>query len=187
MALQSLSLRCEMQGGRILMSEVDHSQVELERVLKRHSELTWLAAFIDSEGAILVHRPYRVGNYRGSYHITVQIDNTFKPLLLYAKAILGSGKIGVKRCANRNLRWKTVWRIWIRKKQDVTRILSELYPYLRAKRRQARIALRLLRLYPLGVGARAGDERADRLYRELKRLNRRGALNSGKKRGGLRK
>lgn len=119
------------------------------------TELAWLAGFLDGEGCIGIYR-HKTNTSRG-YQLRVSVVNTDLASLLKFKIAFGGpiwkadrkGSLGKKVC------WE-----WQVTGKAAELALQQLFPYLRTKGRQARIALRFRGTYnhhrPRGSRSRTG-------------------------------
>lgn len=104
-------------------------------------ELTdeYMAAFVDGEGSIRVRRanPRKAG-WNPTYELTVEISNTYKPVLDDIAAKYG-GSVVSKKVRNILLH-KPQW-VWVIAGHKAADVLSAIRPYLREKERQAWLGL----------------------------------------------
>ena len=114
--------------------------------IKRLEDRVWLAAIIDGEGSIFIHRqPEGTQTGRGrkykrtqdNFCVGIAISNTSEALVAHAAAIFGKDNLQrYEPAGNRKPHWQ--WRIAGNLAKN---ILREVYPYLVAKQREARIAI----------------------------------------------
>jgi DNA modification methylase len=132
--------------------------------IRSEADRAWLAAMVDGEGCIAVHRRMSEVRTRPTFAPMVQVSNTNLPLLERCMAIAGVGSISHSdRGRNRRIyRWCVM-------SDQARSLLREIYPYLIAKQPQARIAVAL---------PSSGDD-ADRAWSEMKALNQGGNPGGG--------
>lgn len=125
--------------------------------IKDERDRLWLAAMVDAEGCIHIHRR-KAGAASGSkftrkdgtevnyarrkdtYGVMVSIDNTSKALVDRCEAIVGQGSRYVhEKATGKQQRKQTLYRLTLTGQQS-RELLRELYPHLVAKQREARIA-----------------------------------------------
>lgn len=108
------------------------------KYVKSRDNQIWLAALVDGEGCIAIHRRAK-GRKNPTFGATLSIYNTCKELLDKAQGI--SGGIGSRHTKiNDSPRNAPVyeWRVMCNNAKD---ILRDIYPYLIAKRFQAKAAI----------------------------------------------
>jgi hypothetical protein len=135
------------------------------------AEAAWLAALIDGEGHVCVHRhPKPPGNY---VFATVGVSNTFRALIEKVIDVAGVGNAGIRqRPYGKNgkvcyeARFSSV---------AVSDILRQVRPYLIVKGQQADLVMELQDARD-ALPVRAGPtERIVEIYRMVRDLNKRGA------------
>ena len=116
----------------------------------------WLAAMVDAEGCISIHkRPAGTSNYapyerkdgttanyerkNDSYQPKVEISNTDISIIERVIALTGEGNTKVKQEAGTFGRKQTLYR-WTLTADKAREFLRELYPHLVAKQHEARLA-----------------------------------------------
>lgn len=131
----------------------------------------WLAAMLDAEGCLFIHKR-KAGQHNGQGYFRkknnfgpgIEIANTSLAVVERIAALVGKGSIcsqGPEETGGR--RKQTIYR-WNLRTTESRDFVRELYPYLVAKRRQARI------LY----GCPSSGERAEAAHAALKALHRGG-------------
>lgn len=108
------------------------------KYVKIHDNQIWLAALVDGEGCIAIHRRAK-GRKNPTYGATLSVYNTCKELIDKAQAVCGG--IGSRHTKiNDSPRNAPVyeWRVMCNNAKDV---LRDIYPYLIAKQYQARAAI----------------------------------------------
>jgi DNA modification methylase len=137
-----------------------------------HSEVdrAWLAALIDGEGCIAIHRRMDEGRKRPTYAPMLQVSNTNLPILERCLEVAGVGSISHSD-RGRNRR---IYR-WCVTANQARQVLREVYPHLIAKQPQARAAIAATN------GGRRGepDPGAERAWLEIKALNKGGNHDGG--------
>lgn len=144
--------------------------------------LSYLAGFIDADGSISIKTESKLHPYIP--FITVYNCNKEVINLFYTE--WGNGKIrGEKRGkAKFKKNWRICYEFSLTKKRAAEVILA-LYPYLKIKKRQAQLVLRLARLRAKYNGGKRRwdsdlDAKCNRVYEkikvECKRLNQRGVI-----------
>lgn len=111
--------------------------------IKRETDRAWLAAMIEAEGCIFVHRvkagtptgrnntPRLADNFGPGLHVTAA-----DPLIAErCREIAGCGRVTSRPYSDKRTAY--YWRV---DRRDTRRVLREVYPYLVSKRQQARIA-----------------------------------------------
>jgi DNA modification methylase len=124
--------------------------------IKREADRVWLAAMVDAEGCISIHkRPAGTSNYapyerkdgttanyerkNDSYQPKVEISNTDLSIIERVIALTGEGNTKVKQEAGTHGRKQTIYR-WTVTADKCRDLLRELYPHLVAKQHEARLA-----------------------------------------------
>lgn len=140
---------------------------------KIHNEAdrAWLAAMVDGEGCIAMHRRMSEERKRPTFAPVVQVANTNLGLLERCQQVAGVGTISHSdRGRNRRIyRWCVM-------SNQARQLLRELYPHLIAKQPQARAAVAA----SCG-GGRWGESSpgAERAWLEIKALNKGGTHDGG--------
>lgn len=132
---------------------------ELDRV--------WLAAMLDAEGCIFIHKR-KAGQNNGqgyqrlndNYAPGVEIANTSIAIIERVMQLVGKGSICSQSPEQNNRRKQTIYR-WNLRTTECKEFLRELYPYLVAKQQQARIA----------YNCPSSGERAEAAHSALKGLH----------------
>jgi hypothetical protein len=107
----------------------------------------WLAAMLDAEGCIFIHKR-KAGQSNGqgyqrqndSYAPGIEIANTSRPIIDRIMAIVGRGSVCSQGPEQNGRRRQTIHR-WNLRTTECRDFLREVYPYLVAKQQQARIAI----------------------------------------------
>jgi len=139
--------------------------------IRKIEDRIWLAAMLDAEGCLFIHRR-KAGQHNGqgyyrkndNYGPGVEIANTSLPVVERIMALVGKGSIcsqGPDQTGGR--RKQTIYR-WNLRTTESKDFVRELYPYLIAKKQQARI------LY----GCPSSGERATAAHLALIALHRKG-------------
>jgi len=139
------------------------------------SDLAWLAGVMDSDGSIMMNLCGRDTEKYGKpyYKPKIVFINSNKVMLREIQRIvmgLSDEQLQVwSRKANKENNWKQVFQLSTQKKSLMIAILSAIYPYMVAKKEQARLMLQIL--------LRRTKEYTDRerdFVKEIKQLNKRG-------------
>ena len=116
--------------------------------IKSELDRIWLASIIDGEGCIFIHKR-RAGQNNGqgyqrqndSYSACIEVANTHESIVLHCKELTGQGSITHQdketKSKYRNLR---LYR-WHLQSREAKELLREIYPFLIAKKKEARLAL----------------------------------------------
>ena len=129
--------------------------------IRNESDRVWLAAMIDAEGCIAIHRRMDERRTNPTFGPHVQVSNTCLAVVERCKEIAGCGSI-THSDRGRNRR---IYR-WIAMSNDARRVLREVYPHLVAKPLQARAA----------VASPSSGSDAERAWLEIKALNQGGSV-----------
>lgn len=129
--LLAFALRAPEYKGRILR--------EIDRV--------WLAAMIDAEGCIFIHKR-KAGQSNGqgyerkndNYAPGLEVANCSEAVVKQCLKLTGLGSICSQSPDQNNRRRQTIFR-WNLRTVECRDILREVYPYLVAKQHQARLAI----------------------------------------------
>lgn len=95
-------------------------------------DLAYLAGYFDGEGCVRIKK-----TKRNQHHVLVQITNRDLPMLEYVKDIFG-GSVCLNRHNNKNANRCYTWQTTHGK---AYKFLKTIYPYLRGKKEQARLAI----------------------------------------------
>ncbi len=106
-----------------------------EYKIKSEVDRAWLAAMLDGEGCVYIHRRWK-GRKNPTYGCAIQISNTNMPVLERCRALTGMGTINKSNVSRR----KTIYR-WCLMSREARVLLRELYPYIIIKRVQIKAAL----------------------------------------------
>ncbi len=139
-------------------------------------EAAYLAGLIDGEGAIFVSKNHKKSGIGFHYNILVVVVNTSTVII-----DLCNKYGGTYQAQEHTVNWKTVYR-WFFNRGMVRHYLPQIFPYLKIKTEQAKVAFKLLEVCR-GTGYDRTPEEATKIeqYRqELMALNAR-----GKKKGRL--
>ena len=145
--------------------------------IKREADRVWLAAMVDGEGSIGIHkRPAGQSAYssfqrkdgtksdyvrtQDSYQPKLEISNTNLALIERIVALTGEGNTKVKQEAGTHGRKQTIYR-WTVTADKCRDLLRELYPHLVAKQHEARMAYGCP---PSGMKAAAAHEALKALH-----------------------
>lgn len=122
--------------------------------IKRVEDRVWLAAMIDAEGCMFIHKR-KAGQHNGqgyyrkndSYGSGLEVANTSEAIVQRCMEITGCGSV----CRQDKDRRQPLFR-WNLRSNECREIVREVYPYLVAKRQQARL---LIGCPPSGAKAEA--------------------------------
>jgi len=135
--------------------------------IKRVEDRVWLAAMIDAEGCIFIHkRKEGQSNGQGysrkndSYGSGLEVANCSEAVVRRCMEIAGAGSI-CSQGSEQNSRRKQVLHRWNLRSNECRDILREVYPHLVAKQQQAR----------LSIGCPSSGEKADAAHRALMGLH----------------
>lgn len=111
--------------------------------IKRVEDRVWLAAMIDAEGCMFIHKR-KAGQHNGqgyyrtndSYGSGLEISNTSEAIVQRCLEIAGVGSI----CRQDKDRRQPLFR-WNLRSNECREIVREVYPYLVGKRQQARLLI----------------------------------------------
>jgi len=121
-------------------------------------EWTWLAALIDGEGCIGISRCKKTTNH-DTFSVYLSVANACKELLNKCVEITRLGKVHTSKLGKNQLIY--VWRV---NNRYASTVIAEVYPYLIAKKEQARIVLK----FQEGCKYRGGNKGYD--YEKKKNL-----------------
>ena len=148
-------------------------------------DLAYLAGLIDGEGSVIVN-PYcpREGQRFKQYNLRVLVVNTNKEILEWIKSIFGGGVYSHGKPESIKHKQCYTWNIDAKKAEI---LLREVFPYLKIKKPQAKVALEFRKTFNLSkyiryengihVGNKVPDNllnKRSQLREELKSLNQRG-------------
>lgn len=113
--------------------------------IKDERDRLWLAAMIDTEGCMFIHKR-KVGQSNGqgykrknaNYAPGLEIANTSKAIVDRCMAIVGKGSICSQSPEQNKRRKQTIYR-WNLRTTECRDIVREIYPHLTAKHHQARL------------------------------------------------
>jgi hypothetical protein len=139
-------------------------------------EASWLAALIDGEGTIGIGREVRPANVSGyKYRSIIGIYNSHLPLVQKVASLIPGALNALTEARARAGNWKTVYRFTV-PAQHQLELIDAVSPYLIVKYRQAQIVRRMCQMSRevTNRGAAANHEIYERMYMEMKALNKRG-------------
>ncbi len=137
--------------------------------IKNKDDRIWLAAMIDAEGCIFIHKR-QIGQSNGqgydrksdTYSSCLEVSNTNESIVQACLDIAGCGSIcRVERESKLKKRNQPLFR-WNLRSNQSREILKEVYPYLVAKKHQARLA----------IGCPSSGLDAERAHLSLMKLHR---------------
>lgn len=104
------------------------------------TDKAYVAGILDGEGYITIRRSNRYLKNTVSYRLVVGFTNTDLSLLEWIQSLYG-GCINQKSRASL-VRHSIAWELTIHKKEDLSRILQDVKPYIKVKAKQLDLALR---------------------------------------------
>jgi DNA modification methylase len=115
--------------------------------IKDERDRIWLAAMLDAEGCMFIHKR-KEGQHNGqgyhrkndSYGPGIEISNTYESVVNRIMAIVGKGSICSQGPEENNRRKQRIYR-WNLRTTESRDLATELYPYLVAKQHQARLLI----------------------------------------------
>lgn len=139
-------------------------------------DLSYAAGIIDGEGSIMVihHKPRKESGHRWEYWVLrISISNNNKILLDWLLEVFGGGySMGISK----NPKWNDTY-LWRVDSKIAKNILELVFPYLKLKKRQAELALKMIETHKL-TGCKGHTQETIDLRRkiaeEIKSLNAKG-------------
>lgn len=136
--------------------------------IKRVEDRIWLAAMIDAEGCMFIHKR-KAGQSNGqgyerqsdNYAPGLEVANTSEAVVRRCMEITGLGSICSQTPEQNDRRKQTIYR-WNLRTVECKNVIREVYPHLVAKQQQARIAF----------GCPSSGEKADAAHQALIGLHR---------------
>lgn len=115
--------------------------------IKNELDRVWLAAMLDAEGCLFIHKR-KAGQHAGdgyirksdTYSAGVEIANTSLAVVERIHQLVGFGSVSSQSPEQNGRRRQTIYR-WTARSQEARRFVQEVYPYLVAKQQQARILI----------------------------------------------
>jgi hypothetical protein len=135
-------------------------------------DLAWAAGFIDGEGCISIHKHKSSRNPKyPRFTLRLTVSNTKVDVLNQCKEIFGCGTVTLDQLRE-DKNWKQGYR-WTVTCDSASRVLKQLIPYLRVKRRQAETGIEFQSRLTLKGKDLTDDEVLIRLgyWQTLKELN----------------
>lgn len=137
--------------------------------IKDERDRIWLAAMLDAEGCLFIHKR-KAGQHNGqgyyrtndNYGPGVEISNTSLAVIERIQALVGKGSISTSDAGDHG-RKQTLYR-WNLRTTESRDFVRELYPHLVAKQQQARIL----------IGCPSSGERAQAAHAALMALHKTG-------------
>lgn len=161
--------------GEVLVPKVESWFPEVSAVNLEAHEASWLAALIDGEGTLGIYKQSRPENRSGwKYRGVVQICNTHLGLLQHVSGLL-PGWLTVKDRRPGEPQYKILYSFMVSAKHIVD-LLDAVSPFLIVKKKQAGILKQFCTLMAdtTNRGCAANHEVYDRMWQEMKILNKRG-------------
>lgn len=138
-------------------------------------DLAYIAGFWDGEGSIGAHRAHLE---KRRTTIKVSVTNTRKEVILWIRRKLGMGRL--RTYVGKKVNHKQAFRLDM-KSTDAVRVCEILLPYLRLKKQQAKLVIKLgyLMRQSKALGGRKGrrayrPDLQDKITTKLYALNKRG-------------
>ena len=163
--------------GHIVGKHANITRLRKTTVQVRHLtslQIGYLAAFVDGEGGTQITKWKRKGRaYAISLHPVVYFTNTNREVIHTLRAWLRAGVVVVSR---QRPGCKTMYILHVTGIRNIASLLSLLEPHLIVKRRRARLMLQFCRsrLGPRGRVGRKFNQEELKLYKTLRRLNKKG-------------
>lgn len=105
------------------------------------TEKAYLAGLIDGEGCIYMSKSARSrGRGKPSYALGFAMVMTSKDTIRYCHELTGVGTVCYFPRHKKNEKHRDQWQ-WMVSKQDTLEMLQQIYPYLRLKQPQAKLAI----------------------------------------------
>lgn len=123
----------------------------------------YLAGVVDSDGCLGLR------NKKNSTLPRISIVNTNKEWLNQIRELINAGYVNVMHLANGN--FKTSYRLDIQRINEIKDVLENIIPYLKGKRKQGEI---LLKLSELVLSRKLDEKTSKRIRQQIKGLNKRG-------------
>jgi intein/homing endonuclease len=134
----------------------------------------YIAAFLDGEGGIQITKSYRKDReYTTALHPDVYFTNTSEEVILSIRKWLGGGSITRRRERGNH---KDTYVLTISGVKSILELLDTIRPYMIVKAKRADLMIEFCRsriFHNRGKGRRFTEDEL-RLYRAIKKLNRRG-------------
>jgi hypothetical protein len=150
--------------------------LKAQQVNLSETDRAYAAGLIDGEGSIRMTRRGRSGGTSlrvGQHTLMVEMTNTDQEMLLWLQGRFGGSISYAKENPQKNSREKWHWRVAA---NMALRCLDAIWPYVRTKRKQAKLGRRFQR-YVQRHSASMTEKRYNlqtRFYYELRALNKRG-------------
>lgn len=147
------------------------------------SEKAWLAGFTDGEGYLGILKQQKKSTTQQSnsflYHPYLIITGTEEKTIRYLKELTGCGWIA--KLTKEGIH-KSAFQYKVSKFDDLANLLSQIQSFLKVKQIQSKLLLEFINLRKLAViktgrGSRnvtSFTEQEEKIFQELKKINRRG-------------
>jgi hypothetical protein len=112
-------------------------------------EKGWIAALVDGEGTVTLHRS-KLKNGETGYHPRLMIGNTNRELIEKVKTVIGSGHIS--RCKSKNEQ-KPLWAYEL-SSRPLEKLLPQITNHLIVKKRQAEIVSEVIKINRTFIGGK---------------------------------
>ena len=104
-------------------------------------ERAYIAGFLDADGAIMaIIEPHDGKRYKFRVRVAVKITQRDRKILDWIRTVLGIGIVRANRAGQKG----QTYDLHVRDRSQVQKMLSEVSPYLRVKKRQAVLAREIL-------------------------------------------
>jgi len=119
---------------------------EKELPEKLVADKAWMAGFIDGEGCLTISRQIRKGRPSPAYRPYVTVANTNRSALEFFQSIYGGNIYHVheRRKDKQGKNWADAFD-WYCPQPMIVKMLLDLMPYLRLKKRQAELIIEFIR------------------------------------------
>ena len=120
---------------------------KLETLTLSETDKAYIAGFIDGEGSISIKRRNPKSEHPEAWQLIIQISSLDKNVLKYISEKTGQGKIQKIKLSKYKGRenQRDIYKISINSRKAAN-LLKEIYPYLKIKHKQAKIAIEFQKL-----------------------------------------
>jgi len=133
-------------------------------------EASYIAGFIDGEGWIGLMLKKEPVRKRKRMQPIIHVSNTNKSCLLWLRDTIGYGSTVNHNLRRAKSKHKRAYRYVMLNKKQILKLLGQLLPYLRLKRKQAKLVMRFCQRKNRSTLTESDYV----LYRKLRKLNQRG-------------
>ena len=104
------------------------------------ADAAYIAGLFDGEGSIGFRRSHGTSKtHSKTSYLRLRITNTHHEVLLWVAAVVGVGKVFTRPPSGKQ---RKPYHEWLLGRENVLKLLHQIFPYLRIKRLQAEIAFR---------------------------------------------